>query len=67
MISDLLSSAEGVSIYAVIALVSFILVFLGVVVWTFKADKNYLDKMKNLPLSSENKSNNNSENGNEKL
>ncbi len=65
MISDMLSSTEGVSIYAIIALVLFVMMFLGVIVWTIKADKNYLIKMKNLPLSKENYSNNNPENGNE--
>lgn len=65
MISDLLSSTEGVSVYAIVALISFIMVFLGVIVWTIKVDKKYLTKMKNLPLSNENNSNNNPEKGNE--
>jgi hypothetical protein len=67
MISDILSTTEGVSIYAIIALVSFVLLFLGVVVWTFKVDKSYLTRMENLPLSSENNSINNPENSNEIL
>ena len=67
MISDMLSSTEGVSIYAIIALVSFVLVFAGVIVWTIKVDKNYINTMKNLPLNSENNSNKNPENSNEIL
>jgi hypothetical protein len=67
MISDLLSSTEGVSIYPIIALVSFVMVFMGVVVWTIKVDKKYLNKMKNLPLSGENNTNNNPGNGNDKI
>lgn len=67
MISDILSTTEGVSIYAIIALLSFVLLFLGVIVWTFKADKNYITKMENLPLNSENISINNPENSNEIL
>jgi cbb3-type cytochrome oxidase subunit 3 len=65
MISDTLSSTEGVSIFAIIALISFVLLFVGVVIWIFKADKKYLKKMKNLPLESENKSINNSGQSNE--
>lgn len=67
MISDILSTTEGVSIYAIIALILFVLLFLGVIVWTFKADKNYITKMKNLPLNGENNSINNPENNNEIL
>ena len=67
MISDILSTTESVSTYAIIALLSFVLLFLGVIVWTFKVDKNYITKMKNLPLSSENNSINNPENSNEIL
>jgi hypothetical protein len=67
MISDILSSTEGVSFYAIIALLSFVMLFAGVIIWTFKADKSYLTRMKNLPLSSENKSTNNPENSNEIL
>jgi hypothetical protein len=67
MISNILSTIEGVSFYAIIALLSFVLLFLGVIVWTFKVDKTYLTKMENLPLSSENNSINNPENNNEIL
>jgi hypothetical protein len=67
MISDILSTTEGVSTYAIIALVAFVLLFLGVIVWTIKADKNYITKMKNLPLNRENNSINNPENSNEIL
>ena len=59
MISDILSTTEGVSTFAIIALVSFVLLFLGVIIWTFMADKNYITKMENLPLNSENNSINN--------
>ena len=67
MISDILSTTEGVSIYAIIALLSFVLLFLGVIVWTFKVDKTYITRMENLPLNSENNSINNPENSNEIL
>ena len=67
MISDILSTTEGVSFYAIIALISFVLLFIGVVVWTFKVDKTYLTRMENLPLNSENNSINNPENSNEIL
>ena len=67
MISDILSTTEGVSIYAIIALISFVLIFLGVIIWTFTADKSYIAKMENLPLNSENNSIKNPENSNEIL
>ncbi len=67
MISDILSTTEGVSTFAIIALVSFVLLFLGVIIWTFMADKNYITKMENLPLNSENNSIKNPENSNEIL
>lgn len=50
MFSNYLSSIEGVSVFPIISLLVFFFVFVSLVVWVFKADKSYIDKMKNLPL-----------------
>ncbi|MGK9368186.1 cbb3-type cytochrome c oxidase subunit 3 [Melioribacter sp. Ez-97] len=64
MISNYLSSIEGVSIYPVISLVLFFTVFVITVIRTWKLDKNFIDRMKNLPLNNS-QTENNSENENE--
>ena len=37
---------------AIISLLLFFLVFVGVIYFTIKTDKSYIDKMKHLPLDS---------------
>lgn len=54
MFSNYLSSIEDVSIYAIITLILFFGVFVGVLVWIFTAKKSYIKKMKNLPLEETN-------------
>lgn len=55
MIRDVLQSVEGISVYPVISLIIFVLFFAILITWMIKVDKNYLNKMKNLPLEKENK------------
>jgi len=50
MFSQNLSSIEGVSIFPIITLVLFFLIFSGVLVWVFKRDKSYIDTLSNIPL-----------------
>lgn len=50
MISNYLSSIEGVSFFAIVGLILFFFLFVGLVIWTFKADKSYIIKMQNIPL-----------------
>lgn len=50
MFSQNLSSIEGVSIFPIITLVLFFLIFSGVLFWVFKRDKSYIDKLSNIPL-----------------
>lgn len=53
MIRDVLQSIEGISLYPVISLIIFVLFFLVLIIWMVKVDKNYINKMKNLPLDQE--------------
>ena len=62
MFQYLFDSIAGVEIFPIISLILFFLLFLGIVVWAIRADKNYLKKMKELPLDM---SNNNGEQNNE--
>lgn len=50
MFSNLLSNIDGVYIYPVISMFIFIPLFIGITIWAFRADKNYISKMENLPL-----------------
>ena len=52
MFRDIFESMSGIEIYGLVSMIFFFLVFLGVVYWSIKADKNYLSKMENMPLDS---------------
>ena len=65
MLSEHLSSIDGVSIYPIISLILFFFVFAVTVVWVVKLDKKYINRMENLPLDSNSDSENNSEIKNE--
>lgn len=54
MYKNILQSIDGVEVYAIIALLIFFLFFIGVTIWLFKVDKNYLKKMSKLPLEQDN-------------
>lgn len=54
MFSNLLESMSGVELFGLISLLLFFTIFTLVLFWTLKVDKNYIDKMKNLPLDSSN-------------
>jgi cbb3-type cytochrome oxidase subunit 3 len=43
---------SNIGIFGLISMIFFFLVFLGVIHWTIRADKNYLKKMENMPLDS---------------
>lgn len=66
MISKYLSSIEGISIFPVIGLILFFLVFVSLIIWVVRLDKKYLLKMGNLPFEIKNENQNNSEIDNEK-
>ena len=52
MFKDIFESMSGISIFGLISMVFFFLIFLGVIYWTIRADKEYLKKMENMPLDS---------------
>ena len=57
MYKEILQSIEGVHIYPIISLMVFDVFFVSVLIWILKVDKNYIKKMENLPLESENNKN----------
>ncbi len=59
MFKEVLQSIEGIGIYPVISMIVFVLFFVIVIIWYFKADKKYLNKMRNLPLDNDEKLNSN--------
>ncbi len=60
MIRNYLQSIEGIELYPLISLAVFVIFFIAVFIWILKVDKNYIKKMENLPLESENNRNLNS-------
>jgi len=61
MFKNILESVNGIEIYAISGLILFLVMFISVTVWIFKADKNYIRKMEQLPLD------NNTENFNSRV
>ena len=55
MFKDIFKAMSGIEVYAIVSLLLFFLIFLGVVYWSIKVDKKYLNKMKHLPLDSSNR------------
>ncbi len=66
MFSQNLSSIDGVSIFPIISLVLFFVIFSGVLFWVLKKDKSYMEKLANIPLQDNNDIELNEENKNEK-
>ena len=54
MFSQNLSSIDGVSIFPIISLVLFFVIFSGVLFWVLKKDKSYMEKLANIPLQENN-------------
>ena len=50
MISDILNSIPGGGSFQVIALLIFFPIFVGILIWSVRANKDYLKKMAALPL-----------------
>ena len=53
MISDMLTIIPGGTTFQIIAFLIFFPVFIGVLIWVFRANKDYLKKMSRLPLESD--------------
>lgn len=54
MFKEVLQSIEGIGIYTIISMIIFMLFFIGMTIWLFKVDKNYIKRMRELPLNDEN-------------
>jgi cytochrome c oxidase cbb3-type subunit IV len=50
MFKHYFESIQGIEIYPVISLLIFFIFFILLFAWVIKADKKYIDNMKNLPL-----------------
>ncbi|MFA7289658.1 MAG: cbb3-type cytochrome c oxidase subunit 3 [Melioribacteraceae bacterium] len=65
MFSKYLTEIKDVSIFPILVLVVFFVMFIATIYWVIKLNKNYRNKMKNLPLEEDIDKLNNSENLNE--
>jgi len=52
MFKEIFESMSNIGIFGLISMIFFFLIFLGVIIWTIRADKKYLKKMENMPLES---------------
>ncbi|MCX6163909.1 MAG: CcoQ/FixQ family Cbb3-type cytochrome c oxidase assembly chaperone [Ignavibacteriae bacterium] len=50
MIQHYLESIENIDVFAITAMLIFVVIFIAVVIWIFKIDKKYINKMENLPF-----------------
>lgn len=50
MYKEVARNIPDVSIYPVISFLIFFLFFLGLLIWVFRADKNFIQKIKNIPI-----------------
>ncbi len=54
MFKEVLQSIEGIEFYTIVSMVILILFFIGIIIWLFKVDGNYIKHMSELPLNEEN-------------
>jgi cbb3-type cytochrome oxidase subunit 3 len=54
MFKHYFETIENVEIFPIISLSIFFLFFLGLIWWVIRADKNYINKMKSLPMEEDN-------------
>ncbi|MFT5886737.1 MAG: hypothetical protein ACI9IP_003206 [Arcticibacterium sp.] len=54
MLKNYMASIEGISIYPIISLSIFFAFFVLLGIFVFKADKDYITHMENIPLDDEN-------------
>ena len=59
MYKEVLESIEGIGIYTIISMIVFLIFFAALIIWYFKADRKYLNKMRNLPLDNDEQPNSN--------
>jgi len=61
MFQYVFDSIAGIEVFPIVSLILFFGLFIGIVIWAIRADKDYLKKMEELPLDV---SNNNGEQNN---
>lgn len=66
MYKEILQSIEGVEIYPIISLIVFVVFFVVVTILLIRMDKNYINEMKQLPLTKDDNNKINSGELNEK-
>ena len=52
MFKEFFQSISGIEIFGVVIMIFFFVIFLVVIYWSIKVDKQYLNKMSNMPLDS---------------
>ena len=57
MYKNVLQAIEGIGIFPIISMLIFLTVFLVAIIWVFRADKQHLQRMAELPLEPINKEN----------
>ena len=50
MFKELIAMVPGNQIFAIAGMLFFLLIFGGIVIWTIKSDRSYLEYMRHLPL-----------------
>ena len=66
MFSKYFTSIENVSVFPIIGLLVFFPIFVGIVIWVFKKNKPYMEKLANIPFQENDHATINEENKNEK-
>lgn len=51
MIKNVIESIGGIGLYGLISMLLFFLVFVGTIVWVLRLKRNYIQRMKDLPLA----------------
>ncbi len=51
MFRNLLSSVDSFGVWSIISMILFFLVFIGIIVYTFKLSQSHVDYMSQLPLT----------------
>jgi len=50
MYSQYFEGIKNVEVGPIISLILFVLFFIGVIIWIFRLDKDFIERMKNMPL-----------------
>lgn len=58
MYKNVLQAIEGIGIFPIISMLIFLAVFLAAIIWFFRADKEHLQRMAELPLEVTNEESN---------